>query len=86
MKDEILGALLALFATMLVFFIPIVVFLIGPFLGWVSGTVVGWVFEDTIRQVLRAFGVDLGFLTMGQLGATLGFVGAFFRSVVVQKK
>ena len=56
------------------------------FIGWVAGTVVGWVFEDTIRQVLRAFGVDLGFLTVGQLGATLGFVGAFFRSVVVQKK
>ena len=86
MKDEILGVLLALFAILLVFFLTVGVFLIGPFIGWVAGTVVGWVFEDTIRQVLHAFGVDLGFLTMGQLGATLGFFGAFLRSVVVQKK
>lgn len=85
MKDKILGALLALFATLLVFFLPLGVFLIGPFIGWLAGTVVGWVFDDTIRQVLHAFGVDLGFLTIGQLGATLGFVGAFFRAVVIKK-
>lgn len=48
--------------------------LAGAFIGWV----VGWLFADTILGFFAALGVT-GF-KMWQVGATLGFVGSFFKS------
>lgn len=53
--------------------------LLGTFFGALTGWIVGWFFTDTILTGLAAFGVKG--LTMWQIGATLGFVGGFFKSV-----
>ena len=49
--------------------------IIGAFTGWV----VGLFFGKPILAILAAIGIE-GF-TMLQIGAFLGFVGSFFRSV-----
>ena len=56
------------------------VFLIvlGTLLGACTGWLVGLFFGETILATLAGFGAS-GF-TMWQLGATLGFIGPFFRS------
>ncbi len=48
--------------------------------GALSGLVVGWCFGDTILSFFAAIGI--GGLKMWQIGATLGFIGGFFRSSV----
>lgn len=50
----------------------------GPVMGALGGWVVSFVFDDAIHVALRAFGV-VGQLELWQLGAFLGFVGAFIR-------
>lgn len=48
--------------------------------GAVGGWIVGLFFGDAILTTLARFGVDIAGLTMWKLGATLAFVGAFFRA------
>jgi len=52
--------------------------------GWFIGWVVGWFFGDTILMFLSQVGIH-GF-TMAQVGASLGFVGSFFRSSLKAEK
>lgn len=65
--------------------IVIVLVIFGTFFGGVAGWIVGLFFTDTIMQTLNRIGVDTMGLTMWQLGATLGFVSGFFKSIKVQK-
>lgn len=60
----------------LIFVAPLLGVLGGAFSGWL----VGLFFDDTIRMVLSHFGLDMKGIALWQLGATLGFVGGFFRS------
>jgi sugar/nucleoside kinase (ribokinase family) len=53
----------------------------GAFVGWV----VSFVFNDTILTTLRRFGVNTDGLQLWEVGATLGFVGGFFRTQVSKK-
>jgi hypothetical protein len=75
---ESLGKLVAgiLTVCLMLFFILV----LGPVIGALSGLVVGWLFEPSIRQVFAAFGVDLTGIAMWQLGAVLAFVGSFFKA------
>lgn len=57
----------------LIFFAPVLGVLLGAFSGWV----VGLFFGNTILGVAASLGLQ-GF-SMWQLGASLGFVGGFFR-------
>lgn len=52
--------------------------LAGAFVGWA----VGLFFEETIMGFFSRLGFDTAGYAMWQLGAALGFVGAFFRSTV----
>lgn len=75
--DKVLtGALMAFGVVALVFFMVILTTLMGALAGWV----VGIFFSDTILGTLQRFGVDVVGLQMWQLGATLAFVGAFFKA------
>ena len=51
--------------------------LFGAFLGWV----VGWFFSEPILNFFAAFGVEG--LSMWELGACLGFIGSFFKSIAI---
>lgn len=55
---------------------PIICTLFGAISGWA----VGLFFEDTIRETLGWFGVNPP-VTFWQMGATLGFIGGYFKSV-----
>ncbi len=46
--------------------------------GLVIGWVVGWFFSETILSFLGQLGIN--HLEMWQIGASLGFIGGFFRS------
>lgn len=81
MGQAIAGAFMAVGLVLLV----IVMVILGTFFGGVAGWIVGMFFTDTIMQTLDRFGVDTGAMTMWQLGATLGFVSGFFKSIKVQK-
>ncbi len=56
----------------------IVVVCLGTLFGGFAGWVVGYFFEDAIMKTLQGFGVSPIF-TMWELGATLGFIGGFFK-------
>lgn len=68
------GALASLF-----FFVVSANTMMGAF----AGLVVGMVFDDTFRAISAKFGA--ADLAPWQIGATLGFVGAFFRGNSVKK-
>lgn len=55
--------------------------LLGVGFGGFAGWVVGLFFEDTIMTFLHAFGVDTIGLSTWQVGASLGFIGSFFRPI-----
>jgi len=57
-----------------------VAIVIGTLTGAVCGWVVGLFFDTTILTTLAKLGAHVEGLTMWQLGATLGFIGGFFRS------
>lgn len=65
----------ALVATGFIVF-PLVGVLFGAFSGWI----VGLFFEHTIRATMTALKLPIPNIEIWQLGATLGFVGAFFRA------
>ena len=54
--------------------------IIGPLIGALSGALVGLFFSTPILHVLSQAGLED--ITMWQLGATLGFVGGFFKAVI----
>ena len=68
--------------------ILIVVFiapLIGVVFGGLSGFIVGLFFNDPVLNLLIAVVPALNGYSLTQIGATLGFVGGFFRSSVATK-
>lgn len=72
---EVLGGVSAILGIfVLVFFSPLIGTLLGAFSGWV----VGFFFAETIMTTLAGFGFGAS-ISMWQLGATLGFLGGFFR-------
>lgn len=82
MSEAFAGMMAAILVVVAVFFITILTTLFGAIAGWI----VGLVFTDTILGTLSRFGVDIVDLTMWQLGATLGFVGGFFKTAKVRSK
>jgi integral membrane sensor domain MASE1 len=52
----------------------------GPLIGALTGALVGLFFSTPILHVLSQAGLEG--VTMWQLGATLGFVGGFFKAAV----
>lgn len=54
--------------------------LISTVLGAAVGWAVGLLFGDTILTFLSRVGVDTANLRMWQVGASLGFIGSFFKS------
>jgi hypothetical protein len=73
-----LGAMVGLVA---VLFVSIIA---TTFLGAITGAVVGLFFSNAIVSTFSAFGVTG--LSMWKLGATLGFVGSFFKTYSMNKK
>jgi ribose/xylose/arabinose/galactoside ABC-type transport system permease subunit len=59
--------------------------LVAPLLGVLGGAFSGWIvsmfFDQSIHATLAAFGLKTDQLPIWQIGATLGFVGGFFRPV-----
>jgi hypothetical protein len=53
--------------------------LLGVLFGAFSGLIVGLFFEQTIVDFMTRIGFDMAGFAVWQLGAALGFVGAFFR-------
>lgn len=76
MSDFVTGVLGAIAVVALLFFLVILTTLMGAVAGWA----VGLFFEQTILSTLARFGVNVAGLTMWQLGATLAFVGSFFKA------
>ncbi|UXO93813.1 hypothetical protein Pan1_98 [Pseudanabaena phage Pan1] len=81
MSDFVTGALGAIAVVALLFFLVILTTLMGAVAGWA----VGLFFEQTILSTLARFGVNVAGLTMWQLGATLAFVGSFFKAATTVK-
>ncbi len=73
-------ALLGVFALIILF--PLIGVLAGAFVGWV----VGLFFEETVMGFFARAGFDTAGYAMWQLGASLGFVSAFFRAGVTKVK
>lgn len=69
-----------------ILFVLVTVVLLGSILsaiaGAIAGLMVGMFFSNAILPTFEAFGVTG--LSMWKLGATLGFVGGFFRSPVTK--
>lgn len=66
----------------ILFFAPLIGVLFGAFSGWV----VGFFFTETVQAFLAALGVNAGHLSLWQIGASLGFIGGFFRPTVFRAK
>ena len=66
--------------TLLVGLIVFALIIFTTFMGAVAGWIVGLVFEQTILDTLARFGVNVAGLSMWNLGATLAFVGSFFKA------
>lgn len=76
-------ALAGLVATAaILFFAPLIGVLGGAFVGWV----VGLFFTETIHAFLTAVGINTAGFAMWQIGASLGFIGGFFRPAIHQAK
>ncbi len=71
--EKIIG-IVGIFA--LIFFLPVLGVLGGAFAGWC----VSLFFDETIKLTLTRFGVDTAGVELWQIGATLGFVGGFFKA------
>lgn len=64
-------------AIVIVFFLGILGVLGGIFGGWI----VGLFFTDLIIGTIARIGVDTAGLEVWHIGGTLGFIGAYFKSV-----
>ncbi len=53
----------------------------GAAIGWV----VGLFFSDTILGFMGRVGIDVTELQMWEVGASLGFIGGFFKSTLTAK-
>ena len=73
MEMVIKAAVFGLFAAIVY---PIICTLFGAISGWA----IGLFFEDTIRETLGWFEVNPP-VTFWQMGATLGFISGYFKSV-----
>lgn len=82
MKEAIEGAFLAFVMVFTIIFMVI----LGTLFGGIAGWIIGLFFTDMIMTTLDAFGVRTFELSMWQLGATLGFIGGFFKSAVGTNK
>ena len=51
--------------------------------GALAGWIVGWVFGETILDILGQFGIHS--IAMWQFGAFIGFVGGFLKTKVTAK-
>lgn len=71
------GVLLAAIVT---FFAPLLMVVLGAFSGWV----VGMFFPETILGFLEQIGITG--LEVWEVGASLGFLGGFFRYIPVSSK
>jgi len=71
--------------TVLVTAAPFLLPLVGVLFGAFAGLVVGLFFEQTIIGFLTRLGIDMTGFAMWQIGASLGFLGAFFRSSSVNR-
>ncbi|MBA8851229.1 positive regulator of sigma E activity [Ochrobactrum intermedium] len=69
-------------AAAILFFAPLIGVLGGAFVGWV----VGLFFAETIHAFLAAVGINAAGLAMWQIGASLGFIGGFFRPAIHRAK
>jgi hypothetical protein len=77
---ELLGLL---FLTLLILFaVPVLAAVVGAFSGWV----VGLFFSAAILHTLNTLGLGTQGIEMWELGATLGFIGGFFKPAVPPKK
>jgi hypothetical protein len=72
-------------ASILVFFITFIHPIVTTFFGALGAWTIGIFFEDTIRETLGALGLNVP-VTMWQMGATLGFLGGFFKSINTGQK
>lgn len=79
MKDTVTGIIGAAFAAVMV----VALFLIVPALGAILGAFIGWCvgffFTGAIQATLAVFVGQPVYLAVWQLGATLGFISAFFK-------
>lgn len=66
--------------TLLVGLIVFALIIFTTFMGAVASWIVGLVFEQTILDTLARFGVNVAGLSMWNLGATLAFIGSFFKA------
>jgi uncharacterized membrane protein len=72
---KLIGGVLLLAGALLI--LPLTGTLLGAFTGWV----VGLFFTEAILSFLHRAGVNTIGLELWQVGAALGFMGAFFRGV-----
>ncbi|MEL4072252.1 hypothetical protein WKW50_19105 [Ochrobactrum sp. GPK 3] len=78
--EKALAGLVAIAA--ILFFAPLIGVLGGALVGWV----VGLFFAETIHAFLAAVGINAAGLAMWQIGASLGFIGGFFRPAIHRAK
>lgn len=60
--------------------------LLGTLMGALTGWIVGWFFSETILGFLALLGVSAKGLAMWHVGASLGFIGGFFKSHHISTK
>lgn len=72
----------AVFVASFIFLVPVLGVLFGAFAGWV----VGLFFAETILGFLSRIGMDTAGFAMWQVGAALGFLGAFFKATLKTQK
>lgn len=81
MTNENAGKFLV--AILMVAFVVFAASLFGAAMGALSGVIVGWFFDDTIRAAQIAIHIDP--LQPWQIGMFVGWLGGFFRSNVSKK-
>lgn len=60
--------------------------MLGTLLGALTGWIVGWFFSETILGFFALLGISAKGLAMWHIGASLGFIGGFFKSYHIDSK